>query len=204
MTTTLPAGWMPIESAPKDGKEFLARWGRQGGSVEIVNWNKIHGHFASKGKALLGFASNATHWAPLPAFPGTPPASTQDDAKDEQPYCYALEERGEHNGIADVLLDVEYNGADSFSHGRKGGFPLYRRPAPAAGDARDAARYRWLRDPQSDVALVLDKRTGYVPEDERIPGIGGYHTYEYRAGEELDAAIDEAIAAQQGKGGNDA
>lgn len=69
--------------------------------------------------------------------------------------------------------------------------------APAAGDARDAARYRWLRDPQSDVALVLDKRTGYVPEDERIPGVGGYHTYEYRAGDELDAAIDEAIAASQ-------
>lgn len=71
-------------------------------------------------------------------------------------------------------------------------------PAPAAGDAQDAARYRWLRDPQTDVALVLDKRTGYVPEDESIPGIGGYHTYEYRAGEELDAAIDAAIAQRKG------
>lgn len=68
--------------------------------------------------------------------------------------------------------------------------------APAAGDALDAARYRWLRDPQTDVALVLDKRTGYVPEDESVPGVGGYHTYEYRAGEELDAAIDAALAAQ--------
>lgn len=70
-------------------------------------------------------------------------------------------------------------------------------PAPAAGDARDAARYRWLRDPKSDPALVLDKRTGYVPVDETIPGVGGYHTYEYRAGEELDAAIDAAISASQ-------
>lgn len=69
--TTLPAGWKPISSAPKDGTEFLARWGRQGGSVEIVNWNRIHGHFASKGHALLGFESNATHWTPLPQFPGT-------------------------------------------------------------------------------------------------------------------------------------
>ncbi|OAD17158.1 hypothetical protein [Achromobacter insolitus] len=68
--------------------------------------------------------------------------------------------------------------------------------APAAGDALDAARYRWLRDPQTDVALVLDKRTGYVPVDERFPNVGGYHTYEYRAGEELDAAIDAALAAQ--------
>lgn len=68
--------------------------------------------------------------------------------------------------------------------------------APAAGDALDAARYRWLRDPKADPALVLDKRTGYVPEDESVPGVGGYHTYEYRAGEELDAAIDAALAAQ--------
>ncbi|KNE28145.1 hypothetical protein [Achromobacter spanius] len=68
--------------------------------------------------------------------------------------------------------------------------------APAAGDALDAKRYRWLRDPKTDPALVLDKRTGYVPEDESVPGVGGYHTYEYRAGEELDAAIDASIAAQ--------
>lgn len=61
-------------------------------------------------------------------------------------------------------------------------------------DARDAARYRWLRDPNTDVALVLDKKTGYVPIDERVPGVGGCHTYEYRAGEELDAAIDAAMS----------
>lgn len=81
--------------------------------------------------------------------------------------------------------------------------PLYKHApvhAPAAGDALDAARYRWLRDPRTDVALVLYKRTGYVPADESIPGIGGYHTYEYRAGEELDTVIDAAIAAQR-KGG---
>lgn len=71
-----------------------------------------------------------------------------------------------------------------------------RSRAPAAGDALDAKRYRWLRDPQSDPALVLDKRTGYVPEDESVRGVGGYYTYEYRAGEELDAAIDAALAAQ--------
>jgi hypothetical protein len=62
---------------------------------------------------------------------------------------------------------------------------------------RDAARYRWLRDPDTDVALVLDKRTGFVPPVEGMAGIGGYHTYEYRAGEELDAAIDAAMSAQQ-------
>ena len=56
----------------------------------------------------------------------------------------------------------------------------------------DAERYRWLRDPTTDVSLVLDKRTSWVPPDENVPGVGGYHTYEYRAGDELDAAIDAA------------
>lgn len=64
-------------------------------------------------------------------------------------------------------------------------------------DRVDAERYRWLRDPKNDVALVLDKRTGYVPEDEQIPGVGGYHAYEYRAGVELDAAIDAARKEQE-------
>ena len=71
-------------------------------------------------------------------------------------------------------------------------------PSPEAqDDAKDAARYRWLRDPTTDVALVLDKRTGYVPADEQVPGVGDYYTYEYRAGIELDAAIDAAIAADK-------
>lgn len=73
-----------------------------------------------------------------------------------------------------------------------------RRAALAQQDAYkvDAERYRWLRDTKNDVALVLDKRTGYVPEDEQIPGVGGYHTYEYRAGVDLDDAIDAARKEQ--------
>jgi hypothetical protein len=56
----------------------------------------------------------------------------------------------------------------------------------------DARRYRWLRDPDVDVALVLDKVTGEVPTTEGLIGVG-YKTYEYRSGVELDAAIDKAI-----------
>lgn len=59
----------------------------------------------------------------------------------------------------------------------------------------DADRYRYLRAPDSDVALVIDKRTEWVPSDESIPGVGGYWVYEYRAGEELDSAVDAAIRA---------
>ena len=49
---------------------------------------------------------------------------------------------------------------------------------------KDAERYRWLRNPDQDVALVLDKMVS--------SGV-----YEYRAGDELDAAIDAAMAAKE-------
>lgn len=62
---------------------------------------------------------------------------------------------------------------------------------------KDAERYRWLRSPDTDVSLVIDKRTGWVPPDEHVEGVGGYHTYEYRAGEELDTAIDSAMEASK-------
>ena len=59
---------------------------------------------------------------------------------------------------------------------------------------RDAERYRWLRDQNTDVSLVLDKRTDYVPPDDAVPGAGGYWCYEYRAGSDLDDAVDAAMA----------
>lgn len=58
----------------------------------------------------------------------------------------------------------------------------------------DAERYRWLRNPDQDVSLVLDKVTGYVEYHEGTQ-TGGYNTYEFRAGDELDKAIDAAIGA---------
>jgi hypothetical protein len=65
--------------------------------------------------------------------------------------------------------------------------------ATAAEDARDADRYRWLRDAKANVAQVLDKKTDWIPPDEVVPGVGGYWVYEYRAGDELDEAIDAAM-----------
>ena len=61
---------------------------------------------------------------------------------------------------------------------------------------KDAARYRWMRSAETEVALVIDKVSGFIPPDEQVPGVGGYHTYEYRSGEELDMAIDDAMGAQ--------
>lgn len=72
-------------------------------------------------------------------------------------------------------------------------------PAAAINEQllKDAERYRWLRDSSQDPALVIDKRTKWVPEDDSVPGVGGYWEYEYRSGEELDLAIDAAIAAAE-------
>ena len=60
------------------------------------------------------------------------------------------------------------------------------RTQPVQADARDAARYRWLRSPTSDVCRVIDKP---------VPGAHGFD-YEYRTGEELDAAIDAAMKGE--------
>lgn len=133
----------------------------------------------------LGIATMAPAYRAMLAAAPTPPASAQPESQ---------REGYPHDDAKFVALCREH---DILGTAMQGLVAVFWRAASAQDDAKDAARYRWLRDPQSDVALVLDKQTGYVPEDERIPGIGGYHTYEYRAGEELDAAIDEAIAASQ-------
>jgi hypothetical protein len=76
---------------------------------------------------------------------------------------------------------------------------IRKQPAqPLTDEQKYAARYRWLRNPTTEVALVLDKRTNWVPPDDVVPGVGGYWEHEYRAGEELDEAIDRAIEAAHG------
>lgn len=65
-------------------------------------------------------------------------------------------------------------------------------PIEKVGVLRDAMRYRWLRDPENSPALVIDKRGEFIARDEF--GGGGYYNYEYRAGDELDAAIDAALS----------
>lgn len=61
--------------------------------------------------------------------------------------------------------------------------------AQVAGLEKDAARYQWLRAPTSAVGLVIDKVSG---EHEGLYG-EAIKDYEYRAGEELDIAIDAAM-----------
>lgn len=54
--------------------------------------------------------------------------------------------------------------------------------------SKDAARYRWLRDESIDPGAVIDKKVGIFNSED-----GGYPIWEYRAGKELDDAIDTAM-----------
>ena len=58
--------WETIDSAPKDGSEFITCNMRQGGVKQLVCWEPIHHTWASKGKTIH---MQATHWMPLPANP---------------------------------------------------------------------------------------------------------------------------------------
>jgi len=78
--TAAPTGWMPIETAPKDGTEILV-WnavpvGDASGSVMCVYWNCVDRDWewcvVYSQDYLGGYAtaSNPTHWMPLPPAPG--------------------------------------------------------------------------------------------------------------------------------------
>ena len=73
------------------------------------------------------------------------------------------------------------------------GTKLYAHPQPAAQDAEDAKRYRWLRRNAIGAFRTNDgKGPVSVYHLCKIPAIPGIP-------EETDAAIDAAIAAQQGR-----
>jgi hypothetical protein len=59
----LNCGWMPIESAPRDGTRIIITNEKD---IEIVHWGKRTSHF--KG-GWVGFIENPTHFMPLPAAP---------------------------------------------------------------------------------------------------------------------------------------
>lgn len=66
-------------------------------------------------------------------------------------------------------------------------------PAPAAGDARDAARYRVVR------MVAADKENGYALMAEASREVG-IEVGRYPTPEQFDAVVD-LLAAQQGEGG---
>ncbi|MBS2057869.1 hypothetical protein [Pseudomonas aeruginosa] len=117
-----------------------------------------------------------------------------EDGEDEEWCVGSIDEDGNQYPVMEVSAH-QYDSQDSelLAHyyglcNRESILGLIARLRAAEADAK---RYRWLRNPDQDVSLVLDKVSGEVPADEF--GCGGYLAYEYRSGDELDAAIDAAM-----------
>jgi hypothetical protein len=61
-------GWLPIESAPKDGTEIIAA---QHGTPErgVIFWDEVMRNWCSPGEDWSPPNWKPTHWMPLPAAP---------------------------------------------------------------------------------------------------------------------------------------
>ena len=59
--------WQTIESAPKDGTEFLACYAHQGNVMALIRYDRVHRCWLNKGDVVHGFEANATHWQRLPS-----------------------------------------------------------------------------------------------------------------------------------------
>ncbi|KXJ63035.1 hypothetical protein AXY46_03180 [Achromobacter xylosoxidans] len=181
--------WKPIASAPKDGSRVLI-WHTDYCAPITAQWYGSEGW--KMDSDVSPFWRQPTHWMPLPAAPCatcndqgavgdvltaqpcpdcTPPASAQDDAKDERQAFEAW-------GMAGCeMVDDPQSGR--FDIARHCAWEAWKArasvAAPAAGDARDAERYRTVRD---------------CPTLAMSYGV-------FSGGSDLDTRVDAAIAASQ-------
>lgn len=184
----IPAGWKPISSAPKDGTEILA-WRSDCGQFiasytsadsfpmtqdELDAWDEetlfAKDWFTQWPQAYrLEGIEVPTHWMPLPAAPGSVSPSAPGDAQDEP--------IGTLSRNADET--IRFTPARDFHV--KDGMPVFS--TPAAGDALDAARYRWLRDQTETDGIAI------VMKNKHFDG-------SRTCAENIDEFIDAALAAQ--------
>lgn len=168
--------WKPIASAPKDGTEVWAYNGEQA----RMRWTE--GECYALWIWADDLVSDAdpcpdqpTHWMPLPPAPTSHPIPTGATGEDEQSAFERWFERTCPSGdVESVQRQWESSSDYADLH------------APAAGDALDAARYRWLKG----------RNGGSI-------GIVAWHRDEEQemvlVDEHADAAIDAAIAQQKGE-----
>lgn len=96
--SALPAGWQPIETAPKDGTRVL---GCNGESVEVIFWARdIERWFNQSSEISLWGAFPPTHWRPLPEPPGSE-ATCAENAQVQ------IGQSGVTDGIEWVVVDAE-------------------------------------------------------------------------------------------------
>lgn len=139
----------------------------------------------------------AHHQQPAPVECSCPHMDMSEPANNHSPSCPGRQTQ-QPASVSDYIATVPDNCDRIIWRGQYHHLPPHQ-PTPVVDDSmrKDAERYRWLRNPTSDVGLVIDKVTGEVPYHEGTH-TGGYATYEYRAGDELDSAIDAALARAQG------
>lgn len=63
-------GWMPIETAPMDGPEFVVCLPRQGMVMLLVRYNKLGKRYEKNGEPV--YLHSGDVWQPLPKPPVTP------------------------------------------------------------------------------------------------------------------------------------
>jgi hypothetical protein len=198
---TAPAanGWLDIASAPKDGTEILLT---NGADVSSGNWHHdergtteyrdmdgrwigqddhpyVEGWIDWKG----GMTPDPTHWMPLPAAPGSPASTVADEgAKDDwKPWERDFEAWWENHGQYCRAGGGQYEKTFAY-HAYEAA--LASRPAPAAGDALDAARYRWLRDQDATDGIAIVMKNKHFKD-----GLS--------CAENIDSFIDAALSASQ-------
>ena len=68
MSSLSEAGWQPIETAPKDGRDVLicSLYDDSSYGIEIGYWNAVREEWRGDGPYAI---DEATHWMPLPNPP---------------------------------------------------------------------------------------------------------------------------------------
>jgi hypothetical protein len=76
-------GWKPMDTAPKDGTEFVVRYTLQGNVKKLVCWNNIHGFWQSKGESVN---MAGCEWSPIlsDAAPNPPVQQSVREAFEER------------------------------------------------------------------------------------------------------------------------
>ncbi|MFY3531302.1 hypothetical protein [Achromobacter denitrificans] len=210
----IPAGWKPISSAPKDGTDILLTNGvhvscghwhyDEGGTTEhrdldgrYIGQDDRDG-FAGWLDWMGGMTPNPTHWMPLPAAPGSSPSVAPGDAQDER--------IGTLSRNADET--IRFTPARDFHV--KDGMPVFS--TPAAGDALGGVIAGALFDLMGYLT-TLDTPISLGSTEDAAVAVEILQRWAALRGLNLDnadvegwaerrsAAIDAALAAQQGKGG---